>query len=144
MKRVLERAYGTGRTRRLVGSVVHLGLYLIVMEKIGREWKIVHHFALNGGEIPAANTAPSAAPMLPDQLSAEKWFVGNWICKGTQQPSPDAPAVQFTDKFTFEMALDGSWLTFHIDQTQGPLQGKRTPIGWSMWDDNAKGTSAAT
>ena len=27
-------AYGTGRTRRLVGSVVHLGQYLIVMEKI--------------------------------------------------------------------------------------------------------------
>jgi ketosteroid isomerase-like protein len=41
-------AYGTGRTRRLVGSVVHLGQYLIVMEKIGGEWKIVQHFALNG------------------------------------------------------------------------------------------------
>ena len=40
-------AYGTGRTRRLVGSVVHLGQYLIVMEKIGGEWKIVQHFALN-------------------------------------------------------------------------------------------------
>jgi ketosteroid isomerase-like protein len=34
-------AYGTGRTRRLVGSVVHLGEYLIVMEKKGGEWKIV-------------------------------------------------------------------------------------------------------
>ena len=40
-------AYGTGRTRRLVGSVVHLGQYLIVMEKIGGEWKIVQHFSLN-------------------------------------------------------------------------------------------------
>ena len=42
-------AYGTGRTRRLVGSVVHLGQYLIVMEKIGGEWKIVQHFSLNAG-----------------------------------------------------------------------------------------------
>ena len=40
-------AYGTGRTRRLVGSVVHLGQYLIVMEKIGNEWKIVQHFSLS-------------------------------------------------------------------------------------------------
>ena len=43
-------AYGTGRTRRLVGSVVHLGQYLIVMEKISGEWKIVQHFSLNAGE----------------------------------------------------------------------------------------------
>jgi len=46
-------AYGTGRTRRLVGSVVHLGQYLIVMEKIGGEWKIVQHFSLSAGETPA-------------------------------------------------------------------------------------------
>jgi len=48
-------AYGTGRTRRLVGSVVHLGQYLIVMEKIGGEWKIVQHFSLNAGETQALN-----------------------------------------------------------------------------------------
>jgi len=48
-------AYGTGRTRRRVGSVVHLGQYLIVMEKIGEEWKIVQHFSLNAGETPAVN-----------------------------------------------------------------------------------------
>ena len=48
-------AYGTGRTRRLVGSVVHLGQYLIVMEKIGGEWKIVQHFSLNAGKTPALN-----------------------------------------------------------------------------------------
>lgn len=40
-------AYGTGRSRRLVGSQVHLGQYLIVMEKVGREWKIVQHFSVN-------------------------------------------------------------------------------------------------
>ena len=48
-------AYGTGRTRRLVGSVVHLGQYLIVMEKIGGEWRIVEHFSLSAGETPASN-----------------------------------------------------------------------------------------
>jgi len=40
-------AYGTGRTRRRVGCVIHLGQYLIVMEKIGGVWEIVQHFALN-------------------------------------------------------------------------------------------------
>jgi len=53
-------AYGTGRTRRLVGSVVHLGQYLIVMEKIGGEWKIVQHFSLNAGETPAVSAAPQS------------------------------------------------------------------------------------
>ena len=48
-------AYGTGRTRRLVGSTLHLGQYLIVMEKIGEEWKIVQHFSLSAGETPAVN-----------------------------------------------------------------------------------------
>jgi ketosteroid isomerase-like protein len=36
-KRSGTLAYGTGRTRRRVGSVIHLGQYLIVMEKIGGE-----------------------------------------------------------------------------------------------------------
>jgi ketosteroid isomerase-like protein len=40
-------AYGTGRTRRLVGSEVHLGQYLIIMERIGTQWRIVQHFSLN-------------------------------------------------------------------------------------------------
>jgi len=53
-------AYGAGRTRRRVGSVVHMGQYLIVMEKIGAEWKIVQHFSLNAGETPAVNAAPQS------------------------------------------------------------------------------------
>ena len=131
-------AYETGHTRRLVGSEVHLGQYLIVMEKISGKWKIVQHFSLNAGETPAVNATPSAAPMLRDQLSMEKWFIGNWICEGEQHASSTGEAVKFTDKFTFNMALDGSWLTYHIDQTKGPNQGKRTLIGWSTWDANAK------
>ena len=54
-KRSGTLAYGTGRTRRRVGSVIHLGQYLIVMEKIGGEWKIVQHFSLSAGETPSAN-----------------------------------------------------------------------------------------
>lgn len=70
-------AYGTGRTKRHVGSIIHLGQYLIVMEKMNGEWKIVQHFSLSAGETPAENAAPSAAPTVPDQLSMEEWFVGN-------------------------------------------------------------------
>ncbi|HYK89504.1 MAG TPA: nuclear transport factor 2 family protein [Acidobacteriota bacterium] len=51
-------AYGTGRSRRLVGSELHLGQYLIVMEKIGGEWKIVQHFSMNTGETPAVRATP--------------------------------------------------------------------------------------
>jgi ketosteroid isomerase-like protein len=137
-KSSVSLAYGTGRTRRSVGSVIHLGRYLIVMEKIGGEWKIVQHFSLSAGRAPAESAPLSPAPMLRDQLSVERWFVGNWICEGEQHPSPTTVAVKFTDKFTFEMALDGSWLTYHADQMKGPLQGKRTLIGWSTWDANAK------
>ena len=40
-------AYGTGQTRRLVGAEVHLGRYLIVMEKRKRKWVIVEHASFN-------------------------------------------------------------------------------------------------
>ena len=40
-------AYGTGQTRRVVGQEVHLGRYLIVMEKRKRHWVIVEHASFN-------------------------------------------------------------------------------------------------
>lgn len=40
-------AYGTGKSRRWVGKELHLGRYLIVMERIGDQWKIVQHFSMN-------------------------------------------------------------------------------------------------
>ena len=46
-------AYEEGQTRRLVGSEVHLGRYLMVMENIGGEWKITQHFSISAGIIPA-------------------------------------------------------------------------------------------
>jgi hypothetical protein len=79
-----------------------------------------------------------AGPMQPDPLSLEKWFVGTWICKGTQYGSPTASGVKFTDRFVFKMTLRDSWLNFHIDQLKGPVKGKQTLIGFSTWDDNAK------
>ena len=43
-------AYGTGRTRRHLGSVIHPGQYLIVIERISGEWETVQHSLLNAGE----------------------------------------------------------------------------------------------
>jgi len=40
-------AYATGHTKRLVGKEVHLGRYLIVMEKRDGRWMIVEHASLN-------------------------------------------------------------------------------------------------
>jgi len=79
-----------------------------------------------------------ATQMLPEQLSAEKWFVGTWICEGTQHASPTAPGVEFIDRFSFRMALRGAWLFYHIDQLKGPVKGNETLIGASTWDANAK------
>ena len=46
--------------------------------------------------------------------------------------------MKFTDRFSFNMALRGSWLIYHIDQLKGPVKGKQTLIGSSTWDANAK------
>ena len=75
---------------------------------------------------------------LAEQLSVEKWFVGDWIGEGVQHASPAGPGVEFTDRFSFNMALRGSWLIYHIDQLKGPVKGKQTLIGSSTWDANAK------
>jgi ketosteroid isomerase-like protein len=40
-------AYGTGQTKRLVGQEVHLGRYLIVLEKRKGKWMIVEHASFN-------------------------------------------------------------------------------------------------
>jgi hypothetical protein len=78
------------------------------------------------------------AQKLPEQLSFEKWFVGDWICEGTQHASPAGLGVKFTDRFSFNMTLRGSWLIYHIDQLKGPVKGKQTLIGSSTWDASAK------
>jgi ketosteroid isomerase-like protein len=46
-------AYETGRTKRQVGAQIHLGQYLMVMERIDGEWKITQHFSVSAGVIPA-------------------------------------------------------------------------------------------
>jgi hypothetical protein len=57
-----------------------------------------------------------AGPTQADPLSLEKWFVGTWICEGTEHSSQHNAGVNFTDRFVFKMTLRDSWLTFHIDQ----------------------------
>ncbi len=47
----------------------------------------MQHFSLSAGETPAVNAVPSATPTLADQLSVEKWFVGEWTCEGEQHAS---------------------------------------------------------
>ena len=42
-----DLAYATGRTRRRVGNEIHLGQFLMVLERRGDEWKIVRHFSIN-------------------------------------------------------------------------------------------------
>lgn len=85
-----------------------------------------------------ATGADDAKPkQVNDPLSVERWFVGDWICKGTQQMSLHEPEITFTDKFSFRMALDDSWLIFHIDQLEGLMKGKRSLIGSVTWDANA-------
>jgi ketosteroid isomerase-like protein len=42
-----DLAYATGRTRRRVGNEIHLGQFLMVLERCGNEWKIVRHFSMN-------------------------------------------------------------------------------------------------
>ena len=84
---------------------------------------------------PTRNPAPHSAQSQP--LSVERWFVGDWICTGIQHSSPDAPAVKFTDKFRFRMALDGSWLIYRLYQLEGPHKGQLTLIGAIAWDANA-------
>ena len=43
-------AYGTGFTKRLVGKEIHLGRYLIVMEKRNGQWSIVEHASFKAHE----------------------------------------------------------------------------------------------
>ena len=40
-------AYGTGQTKRLVGKEVHLGRYLLVLEKKNGRWRIIEHASFN-------------------------------------------------------------------------------------------------
>jgi hypothetical protein len=64
----------------------------------------------------------AAALKLPEHLSVEKQFVGNWICEGTPHAAPMGPGEKFTDRISFNVALGSSWLVYHIDQMKGPMK----------------------
>lgn len=40
-------SYGTGQTRRVIGEEIHLGRYLIVLEKCKGRWLIIEHASFN-------------------------------------------------------------------------------------------------
>jgi ketosteroid isomerase-like protein len=42
-----DLACAIGRTRRRVGNEIHLGQFMMVLERRGNEWKIVRHFSMN-------------------------------------------------------------------------------------------------
>ena len=72
-----------------------------------------------------ASFAAVAQERPSEQLSAEKWFVGTWSCKGTERQSGHAIA----DTTTFSMELGGSWLQERI------TAGGRTLVeGFAGWD----------
>ncbi len=101
---------------------------------------LILSFALVSLSTLAQNKPAKAAESqnLPEQLSVERWFVGNWMCEGMQHASPTAPGMEFTDRFTFKMTLRGSWLIYQIDQLKRPAKGKQTLIGSATWDAHAK------
>jgi hypothetical protein len=57
-------------------------------------------------------------PPPPAELSAEKWFVGNWTCEGTQHAMPGAPETKYTDSVTFKMDMGGFWLHYSGEYTK--------------------------
>jgi len=81
---------------------------------------------------------PATQPASSDPLALERWFVGDWICTGTQHSSQTASGVRFTDRFHFRMALGGSWQIYTLHQVEGPHKGQLTLIGAITWDANAR------
>jgi hypothetical protein len=75
-------------------------------------------------------------PPPPAELSVEKWFVGNWICEGTQHASPMGPEMKQTDNVVFKMDMSGFWLHYNGDY----IKPKKMPwlMGASTWDPGLK------
>ena len=83
----------------------------------------------------AQDNKPAGPPQPPAELSAEKWFVGSWHCKGTSQPGAMGPnGGPFADTLTGTMDLGGFWLQIHIKADGGPMKGKEMIDSLSSWD----------
>ena len=75
-------------------------------------------------------------PAPPEELSAEKWFVGSWACEGTQHASPAGPEMKYSDSIVFKMDMSGFWLHYTGDYTKP----KKMPwlSGAATWDAGMK------
>src|SRR5215470_17223690 len=78
--------------------------------------------------------ALAALPKPPDELKAEKWFVGTWTCKGQQHAGVMGPEMKTGSKLSFKMDLAGFWLQVQIVATAGPMKGKEVVDGFATWD----------
>jgi hypothetical protein len=75
-----------------------------------------------------------AMPKPPEQLSAEKWFVGTWNCKGKAYAGSMGPEHPTASKIDFKMELAGFWLQVKGTITAGPYKGKEAFEGFASWD----------
>src|SRR6266853_911558 len=93
-------------------------------------------FAALAEDKPAAAPSMGASqmPKPPEQLSAEKWFVGTWNCKGKAYAGSMGPEHPTASKIDFKMELAGFWLQVKGTATAGPMKGKEMFEGFASWD----------
>jgi hypothetical protein len=78
-----------------------------------------------------------AMPTPPDELKVEKWFVGNWSCKGKRMPGPMGPGGDIATRLEMKMELAGFWLKVEVISTKGPMKGE-VAEGIATWDAASK------
>src|SRR4051794_40800351 len=90
--------------------------------------------ALALGAFAAAAQDKPAMPKPPEELKAEKWFVGSWTCKGHQNAGAMGPAMDTNNRIDFRMELMGFWLQYKGTAQAGPMKGKEIFDGFAGWD----------
>src|SRR4051812_32973089 len=75
-----------------------------------------------------------AMPGPPAEMSAEKWFVGSWTCKGKQFAGPMGPEHPTASRIDFKLEFGGWWLQVKGTMTAGPMKGKEAFEGFATWD----------
>ncbi len=103
--------------------------------------KLVALAALAASAALAQDKPPAAAkpamPTPPEELKVEKWFTGEWSCKGKQNPGPMGPGGPTASKLSAKLELGGFWMNYHVNATQGPMKGEVVD-GFATWDADAK------
>lgn len=93
--------------------------------------------AAQAQEKPAAQEKPHAPahqmPQPPEELKAERWFVGTWTCKGHVHAGPMGPEHPMSSRIVFKMDLAGFWLHYTGTELGGPVKGKEMLVGLASW-----------